>query len=78
MNDLVERTDLRMKIGDQRPQVPFLNRDALILNDLEVAGQGAIPELVGADLVEHRAHRITKGSGIGASEVRSQTVLVRV
>ena len=42
----------------------------------EVGRDAAILQAVGADLDEHQ--RITKGSGMGSSEVRSHTVLTVV
>lgn len=56
----------------------LLDLDPLFLDDLEILRDGAVLQPVGADFVKHRRYLITKGSGIGSSDVLSQIVLVRV
>src|SRR5438046_2377784 len=68
MDDLVDGADLRKKVTNQRAEMALLDFDSLILDELEILRDGAVLQSVGPDLVEHRRHLITKGSGIGSSD----------
>lgn len=78
VDDFVDGADFTEEIADEFTEMAFLYLDALFLDDLKIGRDGAVLQSVRADFVEHLGHRITKGSGIGSSDVRSQMVLVRV
>ena len=75
MDDLVNRPDFRGIVADQCAEMAALDPDPF-RDRGEVGGDATVLQPVGADLDEHQ--RITNGSGMGSSEVRNQTVLVRV